>query len=60
MFLSEDIQKKWQPVIEHPDLSEIKDPHKKAVTACGTLLVVGRGDGTRLEKLYGSGHVGAI
>jgi hypothetical protein len=36
MFLSEDIQKKWQPVIEHPDLSEIKDPHKKAVTA--TLL----------------------
>ena len=36
MFLSEDIQKKWQPVIEHPDLAEIKDPHKKAVTA--TLL----------------------
>ena len=36
MFLSEEIQKKWQPVIEHPDLAEIKDPHKKAVTA--TLL----------------------
>ena len=36
MFLSEDLQKKWQPVIEHPDLGEIKDPHRRAVTA--TLL----------------------
>jgi len=36
MFLSEDLQKKWQPVLEHPDLGEIKDPHRRAVTA--TLL----------------------
>ncbi len=36
MFLSEELQKKWQPVIEHPDLGEIKDPHRRAVTA--TLL----------------------
>jgi len=36
MFLSEDLQKKWQPVLEHPDLSEIKDSHRRAVTA--TLL----------------------
>ena len=36
MFLSEELQKKWQPVIEHPDLSEIKDSHRRAVTA--TLL----------------------
>ena len=36
MFLSEDLQKKWQPVIEHPDLGEIKDPHRRAGTA--TLL----------------------
>jgi hypothetical protein len=36
MFLSEELQKKWQPVLEHPDLAEIKDSHRRAVTA--TLL----------------------
>ena len=36
MFLSEELQKKWAPVINHPDLAEIKDPHRRAVTA--TLL----------------------
>ena len=36
MFLSEELQKKWQPVLEHSDLTEIKDPHRRAVTA--TLL----------------------
>ena len=33
MFLSEELQKKWQPVLEHPELEGIKDPYKKAVTA---------------------------
>jgi hypothetical protein len=33
MYLNEEIQKKWQPVIEHSDLPEIKDAHKRAVTA---------------------------
>jgi hypothetical protein len=33
MFLSEQLQKKWQPVLEHPELEAIKDPYKKAVTA---------------------------
>ena len=33
MYLSEDIQKKWEPVLEHADLPEIKDPYRKAVTA---------------------------
>ena len=33
MFLSEELQQKWQPVLEHPELSSIKDPYKKAVTA---------------------------
>jgi len=33
MYLNEEIQKKWQPVLEHPDLESIKDPHKRAVTA---------------------------
>lgn len=32
MFLSEELQAKWQPVLEHPDLPEIKDPHRRAVT----------------------------
>ena len=36
MFLSEDLQKKWQPVLEHPELDDIKDSHRRAVTA--TLL----------------------
>jgi hypothetical protein len=33
MYLSEDVQNKWKPVIEHPDLPEIKDAHKRGVTA---------------------------
>jgi hypothetical protein len=33
MFLTEELQKKWQPVLEHPELDNIKDPYKKAVTA---------------------------
>ena len=33
MFLTEELQKKWQPVLEHPELQKIADPYKKAVTA---------------------------
>lgn len=33
MYLNEEIQQKWQPVLEHPDLDKITDPHKRAVTA---------------------------
>ena len=33
MYLNEEIQNKWKPVLEHPDLVEIKDAHKRAVTA---------------------------
>ena len=29
----ENLQNKWQPIIEHADLPEIGDSHKKAVTA---------------------------
>ena len=32
-MLSEEIQKKWAPVLEHSDLSPIKDNHRRAVTA---------------------------
>jgi len=32
MFQTEHLQEKWQPVLEHNDLPEIKDSYKKAVT----------------------------
>jgi len=32
MFQTEHLQEKWQPVLQHPDLPEIKDPYKRAVT----------------------------
>ncbi len=31
--MTEELQKKWTPVLEHPELEAIKDPYKKAVTA---------------------------
>ena len=31
--MTEELQKKWQPVLEHPELEAIKDPYKRAVTA---------------------------
>ncbi len=33
MYLSEELQKKWAPVLDHSDLAPISDPHKRAVTA---------------------------
>ena len=33
MYLSEQTQQKWDSVLNHPDLPEIKDPYRKAVTA---------------------------
>ncbi len=33
MFLTEELQQKWKPILEHPELAQIKDPYKKAVTA---------------------------
>jgi len=33
MYLSENLQKKWEGVLDHPDLAPIKDPYRKAVTA---------------------------
>ena len=33
MYLSEQIQKKWEGVLDHPDLPAISDPYRKAVTA---------------------------
>ena len=33
MYLSETYEKKWQPVLEHPDLPKIGDSYRRAVTA---------------------------
>ena len=33
MFMSENLQEKWQPVLEHPDLPKIDDSYKRAVTS---------------------------
>jgi hypothetical protein len=33
MYLSETYEKKWQPVLEHPDLPKIEDSYRRAVTA---------------------------
>lgn len=33
MYMTEELQKKWAPVLEHPELEAIKDPYKRAVTA---------------------------
>jgi len=33
MYMTEELQKKWQPILEHPELEAIKDPYKRSVTA---------------------------
>ncbi len=32
-LLTEQLQKKWQPVLEHPEMPEIKDEYRKSTTA---------------------------
>jgi len=32
MFLAEEIQKKWAPVLDHEALGQIKDAHRRSVT----------------------------
>ena len=33
MMLAEDLQAKWDPILAHPDLTPIKDQHRRSVTA---------------------------
>ena len=33
MYLAEELQKKWEPILEHADLAQIKDAHRRGVTA---------------------------
>jgi hypothetical protein len=32
-YLNEELQEKWNPILDHPELSKITDPYKRAVTA---------------------------
>jgi FlaG/FlaF family flagellin (archaellin) len=45
MYLSEELQKKWDAVLNHPDLPQIADPYRKAVTA-----VVLENQATEMQK----------
>jgi len=47
MFMTEELQKKWAPVLEHADLPEIKDNYKKAVT---TVLLENQEKALREER----------
>jgi len=33
MYLAEELQQKWKPILEHDDLPQIKDSHRRGVTA---------------------------
>jgi hypothetical protein len=48
MYLSENLQKKWEGVLDHPDLPKISDPYRKAVTA-----VILENQATEMQKAAG-------
>ena len=48
MYLSENLQKKWEGVLDHPDLPKIADPYRKAVTA-----VILENQATEMQKASG-------
>jgi len=64
MYLSEDIQNKWKPVLEHEDLPKIGDAHKRSVTAVllenteKALRESGRGQGNFLTEAAPANHTG--
>jgi hypothetical protein len=54
MYLSENLQKKWEGVLDHPDLPKITDPYRKAVTA-----VILENQATEMQKSSGMLHEAA-
>ena len=52
MFQSEQLQEKWAPLLNYEGLDEIKDPHRKAVTA---VLLENQEKFLREEQAFGSG-----
>ena len=49
MYLSETHEKKWQPVLEHPDLPKIEDSYKRAVT---TVILENQEKAVREDKAF--------
>ena len=52
MFQSEALQEKWAPLLNYEGLDEIKDPHRKAVTA---VLLENQEKFLKEEQAFGSG-----
>ena len=53
MYLSEELQSKWGPVLDHEDLGAISDPHKRACTA---ILLENQETALREASGYGAGQ----
>jgi hypothetical protein len=53
MYLSEELQSKWGPVLDHEDLESISDPHKRACTA---ILLENQETALREAAASGSGQ----
>jgi len=49
MYLTENLQEKWQPVLEHPDLPKIEDAYKRAVT---TVILENQEKSVREDKSF--------
>ena len=49
MFQTERLQEKWSPVLKHPDLPEIKDSYKRAVT---TIILENQEKALREDKNF--------
>ena len=49
MFQTEHLQEKWQPVLQHPDLPEIKDSYRRAVT---TIILENQEKALREDKNF--------
>ena len=63
MYLAEEIQKKWAPVLDHEDLGKITDTHKRSVTAMvleNTEKALREGRVLSSQSLLGEADVAAI
>jgi hypothetical protein len=63
MYLAEEIQKKWAPVLDHEDLGKITDIHKRSVTAMvleNTEKALREGRVLSSQSLLGEADVAAI
>ena len=49
MYLTENLQEKWQPVLDHPDLPKIEDSYKRAVT---TVILENQERAVREDKAF--------